>query len=94
MSFSELKKLIMKRCVKAFTTEGTEIAEIYSIKRDGNRLVLDGKALGVMRMDFIITQEEFLKVLRMMWCRDVISFILLLPYFTLKRWLDRSQEGN
>jgi len=84
----------MKRPVKAFTTEGTEFAEIYSIKRDGNRLVIEGKALGVMRMDFIITQDEFLKVIRMMGCWDVVSFILLLPYFTLRRWLHRSWEES
>ncbi len=85
-----LKNLFAKRPVKAYTTEGNEFAEIYSIRRDRSRLVIDGKALGVMRMDIVVTLDEFLNGLRLILCWDVISFILLLPFFMLRRLLGKS----
>ena len=51
---------------------------------------MDGKALGTMRMDMIFTLEEVFHALRIVFSWGVISFVLLLPYFSLayafKRW--------
>jgi len=81
----------MGRSVKVFNAEGNEVVEIYSIKRDGGRLIIDGKALGVMRMDMTVSPNEVIDGLRMIFTWDVISFILLLPYFMLKKLIYQSQ---
>ncbi len=45
----------MRNGVKVLDQDGEVIAEFYAIKRKDNRLIVDGKALGVMRMDMILT---------------------------------------
>ncbi|MFC2047474.1 hypothetical protein ACFLTK_04295 [Chloroflexota bacterium] len=68
---------------------------IQSVKREGNKLVVDGKALGTMRMDMIFTLQEVFNALRIALSWGVISFVLLLPYFSLayafKRWFKTSK---
>jgi len=61
------------------------VAVFYSVKREGDKLVMDTKALDVMRMDVVITPAEVWKALKMVFSWPVISFILLLPYFALRR---------
>ena len=68
---------------------GEVVAAFYSVNREGDKLVIDAKALDVMRMDMIITPAQVLKGLRMVFCWSVISFILLLPYFALRRLVAR-----
>ena len=75
----------MKQPVSLCDRNGEVMAAFYSIKREGDKLVIDAKALDVMRMDMIITPAQVLKSLRMLFCWPVISFILLLPYFALRR---------
>jgi len=79
----------MKNGVKVFNEDGEVVAVFYSVRRKGDRLVIDGKALDVMRMDMILMPREIFKLLRMTLCWGVISFILLLPYFGLKRIVGR-----
>jgi len=79
----------MKNSVKIFNEDGEVVAVFYSVRRKGDRLVIDGKALDVMRMDMILTPREILKLVRMTLCWGVISFILLLPYFGLKQIVGR-----
>jgi len=64
---------------------GEVVAAFYSVDREGDKLVIDAKALDVMRMDMIITPAQVLRILKMVFCWPVISFILLLPYFALRR---------
>ena len=64
---------------------GEVVAAFYSISREGDKLVIDTKALDVMRMEMIMTPAEVRKVLRMVFSLPVISFLLLLPYFSLQR---------
>ncbi len=68
------------------------------IKRRDNRLVMDGKALGVMRMDMILTPGELLKGIRIIFSWGVVSYVLLIPYFTLRgafrRCFRASSEEN
>ncbi len=74
-----------------YTQTGSVAVVIHSVRREGDKLVADGKALGTMRMDMIFTLEEVFNALKIALCWGVISFILLLPYFGLthifKRWL-------
>lgn len=83
----------MKNGVKVVNEDGEVVAAFYSVRRKGDRLVIDGKALDVMRMDMILTPSEIFKLLRMTLSWGVISFILLLPYFGLKRVVGRFSEG-
>ena len=62
---------------------------VYSVRREGDKLVMDGKALGTMRMDMIVTAEEALKGLKIALSWQAVSFVLLLPYFWLRNWVGR-----
>jgi hypothetical protein len=75
----------MKEGMKVYTEDGDIAAVFYSVQRKGDKLIIDGKALDTMRMDMIFTAEEVLKGLRMVICWQTISFVLLLPYFYLRR---------
>ncbi len=67
---------------------------IYSARREGDKLVMDGKALGTMRMDMIVTAEEALKGLRIVFTWPFLSFMFLMPYFWLTKWLHRTLERD
>ena len=71
--------------VSLYDRNGEVMAAFYSVSREGDKLVIDAKALDVMRMDMIVTPAQVLKGLRMVFSWPVISFILLLPYFALRR---------
>ena len=79
----------MKEPVSLCDKNGEVVASFYSINREGDTLVIDAKALDVMRMDVIVTPAQVWKTLRMVFCWPVISFIFLLPYFALKRLVAR-----
>jgi len=79
----------MKEPVSLYDRNGELIAAFYSVNREGNTLVIDAKALDVMRMDVIITPAQVWKGLRMIFSWPVISFVLLLPCFALKRLIAR-----
>jgi len=83
-----------KNGVKVFNEDGEVIAVFYSVKREGDRLVIDGKALDVMRMDMIFTSRELLKAVKLVCCRGVLSYILLIPYFGMRRLFRRSTGGS
>ena len=74
----------MGNVVKVLGDDGEVIAEFYGIKRKDNRLIVDGKALGVMRMDMILTSGELIKGTRIFFSWGVVSYILLIPYFAIR----------
>lgn len=82
-------EVMKKDPVSLCDRNGEVVAAFYSVSREGDKLVIDAKALDVMRMDMIITPAQVLKGLRMLVCWPVISFILLLPYFALRRLVIR-----
>ena len=82
----------MKNSVNVYNEDGEEVAAIYSVMRDGDKLVVDGKALGTIRMDMILTTEQFLKAVRMAFCWAVVSFIFLLPYFSIRNIISRRKK--
>ncbi len=79
------KSFQMKEGMKVYTDEGDVAAVFYTVKRKGDKLVVDGKALDTMRMDMIFTADEVFKGMKMVFCWQTISFILLLPYFYVRR---------
>jgi hypothetical protein len=82
----------MKRGVKAYSENGEVVAEFYSVKREGDKLVIDSRALGVMRMDMILTPEEVLRSIGVLVGWATISYVLLIPYFLLRNFF-RRQKG-
>ena len=71
--------------MKVYTDTGEICAVFYTVKREGDKLVVDGKALDTMRMDMVFTADEVFKGMKMVLTWDVISFVLLLPYFYCKK---------
>jgi len=82
----------MKEPVSLCDRNGEVVAAFYSIKREDDKLVIDAKALDVIRMDIIVTPTQVLKSLKMVFCWSVISFILLLPYFSLRQLVARKRR--
>jgi hypothetical protein len=74
--------------VKIHAEDGETIVEIYSINRDGERLVMDAKVLGAMRMNIVLTPEEVFNGVKML-SQKLILYLLLLPYFGLRRIVRR-----
>lgn len=74
--------------------DGEVIAEFFAVKRQDNRLIIDGKALGVMRMDMVLTSPELLRGLKIAFSWGVVSYILLLPYFSLREVFRRCFRGG
>jgi len=81
----------MRKAVIIRNETGDEAAAIYSIKRAGDKLVMDGKALGTMQMDMILSTEDALSAVNLMFTWAVISFVLLLPYYALRNALGRKK---
>jgi len=78
--------------IKVYTQDGNAAVEFYSIERDGDKLIMDVKILDSMRMDMIFPLDSFLNSLRIVFSWSLISFILLLPYFIVKRSLAGSKN--
>lgn len=66
------------------TNTGSVALVIQSIRRDGDKLVINGKALGTMSMDMIVSSGEVFNGLKLALCRGVISYLFLLPYYGVK----------
>ncbi len=74
----------MKNVVTIRNETGDEAASIYAVKREGDRLVMDGKALGTMRMDMILSAEDALRAVKMAFSWEVISFLMFLPFYIVR----------
>jgi len=75
----------VKKSATVYTESGSVALVINSVRREGDKLVVDGKALGEMRMDMIFTLGEIFNAFRIALCWGVVSFVLLLPFFSLRR---------
>jgi len=84
----------MENGVKVLDQDGEVIAEFYAIKRKDNRLVVDGKALGVMRMDMVLLPQELLKGFKIVLSWGVLSYVLLVPYFAVREVFRRCFRGS
>jgi hypothetical protein len=74
----------MKQVVTIRNETGDEAASISSVRRVGDKLVMDGKALGTMQMDMILSAEDALRAVKMMLSWQGLSFIILLPFFAIR----------
>jgi hypothetical protein len=88
----------MRKGVTIRTENGDEAAAVYSVKRSGDKLIMDGRALGTMHMDMILNVEDALRAARMILSWEVISFILLLPFYAIRNRMGTGRkddpEGN
>lgn len=84
----------MKNVVTIRNENGDEAASVYSVKRVGDKLVMDGKALGTMQMDMILTVEDACKAVKMALSWEVISFIILLPFYVLKNKISGKKKDK
>jgi UDP-2,3-diacylglucosamine pyrophosphatase LpxH len=76
------------------TENGDEAAAVYSIKRSGDKLIMDGRALGTMHMDMILTAEDAIQAFRMILSWEVISFILLLPFYAIRNRMAAARKDH
>jgi hypothetical protein len=67
-----------------YNEDGSVASVFNSIKRKGDRLILEQLALGTMQLNVIITPEEALKGVKLGLSWGVITFVLFFPYFWLK----------
>ena len=81
----------MKEGVKGYTKDGEPIVTFFSARREGDKLITDVMVLDSMRMDITFTLKEVFGIIKMTLSWGVISFILLIPYFTLKRCFSRAK---
>ncbi|OPL14266.1 MAG: hypothetical protein AVO39_09335 [delta proteobacterium MLS_D] len=76
----------MKNVVTIRNETGDEAASVYSIKRVGDKLVMDGKALGTMRMEMILSADDAVRAVKMALSWQVVSYMLfVLPWYFIKR---------
>ena len=78
--------------MKVRSETGDIVAEFLSISRVRDKLVIDTKMLGSMRMDMVITPQDIIDGLKMLLSLDVMLYVLLMPYFGIKRLLTNNRE--
>ena len=76
-----------------YTETGSPALVIQAVKRRGDTLVIEGKALGSMYMDMLLSGGDFLRVLRVMCSWGLVSFLLLLPFYGLRSAVRRLWGG-
>lgn len=64
---------------------GDIIAEFQSISRKDDKLFIDTKMLGSMRMDVVLTLEDIFCGLKMLFSWQVAAYLFFIPYFCLRR---------
>lgn len=76
-----MRKLAVSLCDR----NGQTAATFNSLYREGDKLVMEAKALEVMDIEVVVTASSFFKMVPMVFSWPVISFILLLPYYGIRR---------
>jgi hypothetical protein len=72
-----------------YTDTGAPALVIEGVRRRGSALVIEGKALGSMYMDMVLTPKDFVRVIKVMSSWALLSFVLLLPLCALRAGLQR-----
>ena len=81
----------MKKLAVSLRDRNSQIAATFnSIDRENDTLVIEAKALEVMDIEVVVTPSSFFKMIPMVFSWPVISFILLLPYYGIKRLFKRN----
>lgn len=81
-----------RKAVTAYTTEGEPVMEVFAIKRDGDKLIIDGKALGSMTMDVVISIDEIARGIDIVLKKDVFRWLLMLPGALLRNRRNKKHE--
>jgi len=84
----------MKKVVTIRNETGDEAASIYAVERVGDKLVMDGKALGTMQMDMILSAEDAFRAVKMAFSWEVLSFMLLLPFYLVRNRIVGKKKGK
>jgi hypothetical protein len=84
----------MKHVVTIHNDTGDEAASISSVRRVGDKLVMEGKALGTMQMDMILSAEDALRAVRMMFSWQGLSFVILLPFFAIRNKIAKKRKDH
>jgi hypothetical protein len=84
----------MKHAVTIRNETGDEAASIHSLKRVGDKLVMNGKVLGTMQMDMVLSAEDALRAVRMMFTWQGLSFIILLPFYAIRNKIVKKRKDN
>jgi hypothetical protein len=77
-----------------YTETGSPALIIEAVSRRGDKLVIEGKALGSIYMDMLLSAKDFPRLLRVVCSWGLISFLLLLPYFALASAVKRLSPGK
>jgi hypothetical protein len=72
------------RSVRILNDEGSVVMSIESIKREGNKLVIDGRLMGAWKSKMYITPDTILKLLKLLINPSLLFYILLFPFFIIK----------
>ncbi|TRZ95233.1 MAG: hypothetical protein D4R82_02690 [Dehalococcoidia bacterium] len=77
--------------MKVRSETGDTVAEFSSISRVSDKIVVDAKLLGSMRMDLVLTFEDILDAMKLFFSWGVISYVLLVPCFVVRRLFRKIQ---
>ncbi len=78
--------------MKVRSETGDIVAEFLSITRVDDKLFVDAKLLGSMRMDVVLMPEDVYDGAKLLFSWVVFTYILLMPYFGLRRLFGRSSK--
>lgn len=78
--------------MKIYSETGGIAAEMRQIRRVADKLVISGKLLGTMNTRMYIRPEEMWNGVKLVMSGAVISYMLLLPYFLLKKALSKDKK--
>lgn len=84
----------MKHAVTIRNDTGDEAASISSVRRVGDKLVMEGKVLGTMQMDMTLSTEDALRAVRMMFSWQGLSFIILLPFLAIRNKVAKKRKNH
>lgn len=56
-----VRKAVKRPSILAKTEDGSPMVEVFSMRTEGDRLIMDCKALDSMRMDVVVTTEDIAK---------------------------------
>jgi hypothetical protein len=72
-----------------YTETGSPALVIQAVKRRGDKLVIEGKALGSIYMDMVVSAKDFPRLLRVVCSWGLVSFLLLFPLYALANAVKR-----
>ena len=81
----------MGKAVEIFNDEGDTVMTIESFRREGSKLVIEGRPMGAWKSDMYLPPEAIPRMLRLLMNFSVISFILLFPFSYLRK-KDKKKE--